>query len=122
MKIAICISEKDNKKIISDSLAGADYYLILDSKTGILCSKIINSHSNENIGAEIFCSQLLISSGISKVICKNCEPDAEKLFKDAKIEVECNFKPYLNILVSKINDEFNLNFRRAECSNLEPLY
>ncbi|MBL1214048.1 MAG: NifB/NifX family molybdenum-iron cluster-binding protein [Ignavibacteriae bacterium] len=105
MKIAICISERDNVKEISNSLSSADYYVIIDSSAGVPPDKIYNSHSNENLGAEIFCSQLLISSGINKVVCRDCEPDAERLFKDAKIEVEKNYKPYLNILSSKITDK-----------------
>ena len=98
MKIAICVSEKDNIKIISDSLAKADYYLIVDSESGVPVNKIINSHSNQNTGAEIFCSQLLISNGISKVICNNCEPDAKKLFNEVKITVDDELVPYYNNL------------------------
>lgn len=108
MKIAICISEKDNIKIISDSLAKADYYLIVDSESGVLVNKIINSHSNENTGAEIFCSQLLISNGISKVICTNCEPDAMKLFNEANIIVDEKLAPLNNLLLRKPSKDIQL--------------
>lgn len=109
MKIAICVSEKDNKKIISDSLAKADYYLIVDSESGVHVNKIINSHSNENTGAEIFCSQLLISNGISKVICTNCEPDAKKLFNEANIIVDEKSTFLNNTLLPKPNKDIKLH-------------
>lgn len=108
MKIAVCIIERNNKKLISNSLVKADYYIIIDSETGILLNKIINSHSNQNNGAEIFCSQLLIGEGISKVICNNCEPDAKKLFNEAKIIVEEKLLTLYNILPSKPNEDIKL--------------
>ena len=108
MKIAICIIEINNEKFISPSLTEVHYYLIVDSEIESTQNKILNSHSMNNDGSGIFCSQLLISKGVNKVICSNCEQDAKRLFKEAKIEVENNFKPYLNILVPEITDESNL--------------
>ncbi|MCB0747080.1 MAG: NifB/NifX family molybdenum-iron cluster-binding protein [Ignavibacteriae bacterium] len=91
MKIAICVIEIDNERFISPSLTEANYYLIFDSGNETPPIKIINSYSGNNISSEIFCSQLLISKGVNKVICNNCESDAKKLFKDANVGVIENF-------------------------------
>ncbi len=91
MKIAICIIEIDNERFISPSLTEANYYLIVDSETKRIQDKILNSYTMmKNDGSEIFCSQLLISKGVNKVICGNCEHDAKRLFNDANVDVNNN--------------------------------
>ena len=115
MKIAICVIEINNERFISPTLTEAHYYLVVDSEAESTQNKILNSHSMNNDGSGIFCSQLLISKGVNKVICGNCEDNAKKLFNEARIEVDNNFEPYLNILVSEITDEKNLIYKWAIC-------
>lgn len=91
MKIAICVIEIDHERFISPSLTEANYYLIFDSGKESPPIKILNSYSGNNISSEIFCSQLLISKGVTDVICTNCEQDAKRLFKDANVNVIENF-------------------------------
>ena len=88
MKVAICVREIGNDRFISPSLSEANYYILVDSEINRIQDKILNSYTMmKNDGSEIFCSQLLISKGVNKVICGNCEHDAKRLFKDANVEV-----------------------------------
>lgn len=87
MKTAICVIEINNERFISPSLTEANYYLIVDSETESIQDKLLNSHSMNNDGSEIFCSQLLISQGVNKVIWGYCEHDAKRLFNDTNVDI-----------------------------------
>lgn len=87
MKTAICVFGEGKDAIISPALMKAEYFLIVDPEDATVHEKIVNRYGVSAAGADIFCSQLLISKGVNKVVCKHCEPDAKRIFKEANVEI-----------------------------------
>ncbi|MAT57025.1 MAG: hypothetical protein CMF23_03545 [Ignavibacteriae bacterium] len=86
MKIAICSLSECKYSIIANSISETKYILIYDFIENKVIEKITNNFLNSP-SSEIFCAQLLISKGISAVVCQNFEDNAKKLFDAANIQV-----------------------------------
>jgi len=87
MKIAICAVIREGNKIVADSLANSDIFILFDLNKNDISERIINNKYKFSINPEIFCAQLIISKGVQTVVCGNFEDDAIKLFSEAKIKV-----------------------------------
>ena len=111
MKTATSVLGEGADAIISPSLMKAEYFLIVNPEDATVHEKIDNRYGVSAAGADIFCSQLLISKGVNKVVCGICEPDAKRIFKEANVKVIENVSGYISEYLVKftLNNEAILN-------------
>jgi predicted Fe-Mo cluster-binding NifX family protein len=112
MKTATSVLGEGTDAIISPSLMKAEYFLIVDPEDSTVHEKIVNRYGVSTSGADIFCSQLLISKGVNNVVCGSCEPDAKRIFKEANVKVIENVSgPIFEHLVKfSLNNESILDY------------
>jgi predicted Fe-Mo cluster-binding NifX family protein len=87
MKFAVTAMDSHVGANLASNPEACNYFLFFESESPETCQIFPNPYRSKFYGADIFCTQILICSGITVLITGNCSRNSLNLLKAANIHV-----------------------------------